>query len=150
MVSNHIRKAIVVAKRFRPDHWAWMHAKVALLVWAILFLAFTPTKVSAALDIILASSISFTTIIGVVISIVGLFQAMSLNIEKAKRGTNLELAGLWVALIGPVSYFATQFFLSFGPDGDQRIALTAFAYAVSSFVYVRIVLILEHRKRPRV
>jgi hypothetical protein len=59
----------------------------------------------------------------------------------------VELAGLWIALGGLLSYFVIQFFLSFKFGGDQRIALTAFAYTMCAFLVVRIVGVSGHRKK---
>ena len=134
-------------KKLRPDHWAWLHAKAALLVWAALFFEFTPTKVADALQFLLATLISVVTFVGIGTSVFGLFTSTSNIIRKARRGLNIELAGLWVAISGPIAYMVTQIFLVFGEDGDQRIALTAFAYALCALMAVRIVIVDSHRQK---
>lgn len=130
----------------RPDHIAWFHAKAALIVWAVLFYIHTPDKVTFALGSLLAAGISLAVVLGIGISVVGLFRSMSLDRKKSMAGTNMELAGLWIAIAGPASYTLTQFFLSFEPD-SQRTALVAFAYANCALLAVRIVLVAMHRKR---
>lgn len=135
------------SKKLRPDQWAWLNAKLGLVTWAILFFAFTPLKVEAAVTAFLAALISLTVLFGVGLSVYGLIQSLSLNIRRALNGFTFELAGLWTAFGGLTSYFIIQFFLSFGIDGDQRIALTAFAYTMCSFVIVRIVGVTTHRKK---
>ena len=135
-------------RKLRPDHWAIIHAKIAMLVWAILFLAYTPLTLSKVLQGILPFLISGAVLFGVTISLVGIFMSISKFACTARRGENLELAGLWLSLSGPLAYFAIQVYLSFLlRDGEQRIALSAFAYAFSSFMFVRIVIIHSHRKR---
>lgn len=136
-----------ILKRLRPDHWAWLHAKAALIAWAVLFFIYTPEKLSLALGWLLATGVSAVVIIGVGVSVVGLFMSLSNYTTDARRGVNIELAGLWVALSGPFAYCATQGYLAFGPEGDQRIALVAFAYAMCAFMIVRIVIVSMHRKR---
>lgn len=132
--------------RLRPDHYAWLHAKGALIIWAVLLFIYTPSQVSWALGWLLSGGISLAVVTGLTLSVVGLFRSMSLNTLKSKKGTNLELAGLYIAIAGPAAYCVTQFFLAFAPDA-QRQALTAFAYAVCALLYVRIVLVTMHRKR---
>lgn len=134
-------------KRLRPDQMAWLHAKAALIVWSVLFLIFTPGKVESALGWLIAGLVSVAVLAGVVLSVCGLLVSLGTNIRCTLRGINIELAGLWIAIGGLGGYFVTQFFLAFQPEGDQRIALTAFAYALASMLLVRIVLVREHRKR---
>ena len=135
------------SKKLRPDQLAWLNAKLGLVAWAILFFAFTPLKVEVTATTFLAALISLAVLVGVGLSVYGLFQSLSLNIRKALNGFTFELSGLWLALGGLTSYFIIQLFLSFGLDGDQRIALTAFAYTMCSFVIVRIVGVTTHRKK---
>lgn len=134
-------------KRIRPDQAAWLHAKLALIVWSVLFLVFTPGKIETALGWLIAGLVSVAVLAGVVLSVCGLLVSLSSNIRSTLRGINIELAGLWTALGGLGGYFTTQLFLASQPEGDQRIALTAFAYAMTSMLLVRIVLVREHRKR---
>lgn len=134
-------------RRLRPDQVAWLHAKLALVVWAVLFLLFTPQKIESALGWLIAASVSGVVFFGILTSVVGLVLTLSTNIRRTLRGINIELAGLWSAIGGLGGYFITQVFLAFGPEGDQRIALTAFAYANAALLLVRIVLVREHRKR---
>jgi hypothetical protein len=134
-------------QQFRPDHWAWIHAKLAVLAWAILFLIFTPNRVTSTLASFLATAVSLVVVLGIAMSIVGLYRSFSPSLRKARTGVSLELSGLYLAIAGPLAYCLTQFWLSFGPGGDQRIALTAFAYSNVAFLLVRIVIVLSHRKK---
>lgn len=118
-----------------------------MIVWALTFYVFTPKKVAYALDILLSSLITAVVLVGVSLSVVGLMFSTSKFVDTSRRGLNIELAGLWIAMGGPVSYFITQFYLSFGLDGDQRIALTTFAYCLCAFMLVRIVIVSTFRGR---
>lgn len=133
--------------KLRPDHWAWLHAKAAMLIWAALFFAFTPLKVFVALDFWVSTAISLFVVFGILVSVIGLVKSTSNNNHVAHKGLNLELTGLWFAIAGPFAYCVTQFYLTFGIEGDQRIALVAFAYALCSFMLVRIVIVTTHRRR---
>lgn len=133
--------------QLRPDHWAWLHAKFAMILWAFAFFFYTPLKVETVVGFIIASLIALVVVIGISISVFGLLRSISDFTEKARQGINIELAGLWIAISGPISYFVIQLFLSFGPEGDQRIALTVLAYAIFAFMLVRIVMVREFRKR---
>ena len=132
--------------KLRPDQKAWLHAKVALLLWGTLFLFFTPTKIETALGF-LAFLVALSIIIGTVTSIIGLYISISQNVDTARRGVNIELAGLYVLLSGPLAYTLTSAFLIFGPEGDQRLPVTALAYAICAFIWIRITLVRIHRKR---
>jgi hypothetical protein len=147
LLSTRGNQLLMNIKKLRPDHWAWLHAKFALLIWAVFFYIYTPSKTEDSLGYFLASVVSFTVILGVLISVVGLFRSLSKYTKKARIGLNIELAGLWLAISGPLSYTVTQFSFVFGPEGDQRIALTALGYAFVSFIFVRIVIVRMHRKR---
>jgi hypothetical protein len=136
-----------LTNRLRPDHWAWLHAKAAIILWAVLFFFFTPEKVHFALGWLLSTSVSIIVVGGILVSVIGLYVSLSGMSRAALRGINIELSGLWAAIGGMGAYFITQLFLAFGPEGDQRIALTAFAYAATAMLLTRVIVVREHRKR---
>jgi hypothetical protein len=136
-----------LTNRLRPDHWAWLHAKAAILTWAVLFFIFTPEKVLFALGWLLTTTVSIIVVSGIIVSVIGLYVSLSGKSREALRGINIELSGLWAAIGGMGAYFITQLFLTFGPEGDQRIALTAFAYAATAMLLTRVIVVREHRKR---
>jgi len=136
-------------RKLRPDHWAWLHAKAALVVWSVLFFLYIPNKLSNVLGVTIGGLISLITLIGVLISVVGLFASLSKYTVKASRGTSLELSGLWLAISGPIAYLVVQFYLTFGIEGDQRIALVAFSYTLCAFMLVRIVSVFSFRKKTQ-
>jgi hypothetical protein len=136
-----------LSNRLRPDHWAWLHAKAALIIWAIVFYFRTPEPVAIALGWLLVPAVSIIVTGGIIVSVAGLFLSLSAKSKEALRGINVELSGLWSAIGGLGAYFIVQLFLSFGPEGDQRNALTVFAYASMAMLFTRVVVVREHRKR---
>lgn len=142
-------------KRLTALHWSWAHAKLALGVWAVLLMIFTPARVASSWGVFLTCAIGFITISGCVISIVGLVLSAPakgdvLPSRRTLRGLTVELFGLWWMMLGGLgAYTLTQFGLSFQADGDQRIALTAFAYSHISFVIPRIAMVTHNRRKGR-
>lgn len=139
--------ALHIFKKLRPDHWAWLHAKLALMTWAIIFYFNTPPQVEGVLDRILATLISVFVVSGLLLSVTGLLLAVSKKTRRSGLGTSLEISGLWIALAGPVSYFIVRFYLAFTPDGKAGSALAALAYTVCAFVIVRLVQVIHFRKK---
>jgi hypothetical protein len=134
-------------KRLTLVHWAWMHAKVALGVWAVLLYTFTPERVNLALGWVLIGSVTLVTLVGAVVSIVGLVMSVQLG-RVALAGLTIELSGLYFMLLGGAfPYLVTQFSLAFGSAGSDRIALTAFAYAMCAFLLCRIALVTSRRRK---
>lgn len=134
-------------KRLTPVHWAWVHAKVALGTWAALLLTFTPERVNSALGWTLIGSIALVTILGALVSIVGLVMSVQAG-RYALTGLTIELSGLYFMLLGgAVPYLVTQFSLTFAAAGSDRIALTAFAYSMCAFLVCRIALVTSRRRK---
>lgn len=135
--------------RLKPAHWAWLHFKFVLIIWAILFVAFTPPSPSAILGVILEVLIGLFVLTGVFISITGLIRSMSYDFKTAYSGAKMELAGSFIAITGPISYMIVQFNLSTIEEGNHRFALTAFAYALVSTMVARIFMIIGHLRELR-
>jgi hypothetical protein len=134
-------------KRLTLVHWAWMHAKVALGVWAVLLFMFTPERVNLAVGGLLIGGITLVTLIGAFVSVVGLVLSVQSG-RTALTGLTVELAGLYFMLFGgAVPYFITQLYLANTLAGIDRIALTAFAYAMCAFVVCRIALVTSRRRK---
>ena len=82
-------------------------------------------------------------------SVYGLYNSLSLNAVKARRGVHIEIAGLWVAMSGSLAYMATQVYILTQPEPGDRIAQVAICYLLMSFIFIRIVIIVSHRKRAQ-
>ena len=132
----------ILLKRLTPRHWAWIHFKVALgFVWASCMIAFTPVALQSALGALIPLWMALT-IAGTSVSIVGLVMTVSLNAKIVLYGVSIELAGLCLFVAGPLVYFLTQFTLIFTEGPENRLALTAFAYAMVSVLIYRFVVIV--------
>lgn len=136
-------------KKLRLDQWAWVHAKIVIIVWGILFQIYTPAQVDDVLGMTLVRAVSAVTIIGLIISLTGMYMSMSNIIITASRGITIELSGLWLAIAGPLAFSVTQLYLSFGPDGNQQISRMVLPYGIAAFFFVRITLISAYRRRNR-
>ncbi len=136
-----------VLKKLRPDHWAWLHAKLAILVWAILFYIYTPYTVSNVLQYVITLLISIFTVVGILISVIGLSLALSNSISRSRHGTNLEISGLWLALTGPLVLCLAFFWIAFDENNGAFTVLASLAYAVFALLLVRLVIVMSFRKK---
>lgn len=128
-------------KRLRSDHWAWIHAKLALITWGIFYVIFTPEGPLDELGKTLNVFIATFAIIGSIIGISGLIRSTNTNRSIRRQGLVIELSGLILAFCGPFTYFIIQAYLS--PDNEARIALSCFAYSFSMFILARIIVVLR-------
>ena len=136
-------------EKLRPDHWAWLHAKVAFIIWATLILIYTPVRVADVLGFVLVIAMCSVIILGMLISIFGLFGSLSNKASVARQGVRLELFGLWLSMGGPFAYMATQIYILTQPNPGDRSAQVVLAYLIMAFLLIRIVIILSHRKRAQ-
>ena len=134
-------------KKLRPDHWAWLHAKVAIMIWAVLFFMYTPFQLQELLEYTIICLVSSVIVFGVGVSIVGLFMSFSKYTTWARRGENIEISGLSLALAGPIVYFLARVWLVFSINDGQGIPIAALAYSITALLLVRIVIVVTHRKR---
>jgi hypothetical protein len=128
-------------------HWSWLHAKVALGAWAVLLYIYTPERVDLALGWALIGCVTLVTLIGAVVSVVGLIMSVQPG-RITLAGLAVELSGLYFMLFGgAIPYLITQFSLAGKGPGTDRIALTAFAYAMCAFLVCRIALVTSRRRK---
>jgi hypothetical protein len=134
--------------KLRRDQKAWVYAKLSVAAWAVILMLFTPTPVANALGVVITGLISLSVCIGVATSVAGMLHAQSPYTVAIKKGTKVELAGLWLAFSGPAAYMMVQIFLVlFGEDPYQRMAVV-FAYqSMAAFILVRIVIVQGFRKK---
>lgn len=133
-------------RRLSSEDWFWIHFKFAMLVWACLILRFTPEAVFSTLGAVVFA-FSIVTIVGVLMSIVGL--SMSAQPDRiGLLGLTIEYSGLVFTMTGPVTYFFVQFYLSAKLEsGDQRYALTALGYVVFAGLLARFNIVRRARKK---
>ncbi len=137
--------------------WAQLHAKIAGAAWPIVFFVITPQRVSDSLGSVLIWVMTASTFVGALVSIVGLVMAarhpdeesaeLRRTLRRTLRGLAIELLGIAGMLLGIALYFLTQAVLSFGPDGDQRVALTVFVYFTGAMLVARLVSVRRRRRK---
>lgn len=136
-----------VLSRLTPRHWSWLHFKLALLVWSLTFLRYTPIRVDDTLGAQIVQLALGVTALGCLISMVGLI--MSAQGGKAGViGLSIELSGIYFTFAAPIVYFFTQVWLAASlPEGEQRYALGVYAYVVIAAMICRLVIVRPRRKR---
>lgn len=144
-------------RRMNAVDVAQLHAKVAGAAWPVAFVLLTPQRVSDSLGIVLIWVMTASTFIGALVSIVGLVMAarsseedpseLRSTLRRTLRGLAIELLGIAVMLLGIGLYFLTQAVLSFGPDGDQRVALAVFVYFTAAMLIARLVSVRRRRRK---
>lgn len=133
-------------KNLTLQDWSWVHFKLAMIAWSIALYTFTPRAIMAALDW-LAIMAPTVTIIGGVVSLVGLFMAVQPG-RVGVLGLTIELSGLYFMTAGPIVYLIAQTYLaSTLENGDQRYALTVLAYVICAALLCRILIVLPKRSR---
>ena len=134
-------------KRLRVDHWAWIHAKIALIVWGVTYLIYPPVGPVNELGRPLNTALALFTICGSVTGVFGLVMSTDPDPEQRQEGLAIELSGLVVALCGPLTYFVARVGLI--EDEAVRATVAAFGYTLTAFVIARIVVVTRSLKRGR-
>ncbi|MEV8023652.1 hypothetical protein [Microbacterium sp. NPDC080220] len=155
--AGGITAVVSAFKRMNGVDWAQLHAKAAAALWAIVFFIITPQRVSDSLGAVLIWVMTSSTLLGAVVSIVGLVMAarhpdespseLRSTLRRTLRGLAIELLGIAGMLLGIALYFLTQAVLSFGPEGDQRVALTVFVYFTGAMLVARLVSVRRRRRK---
>lgn len=140
MAPHKTRRTIRALRRLTPVHWAYIHFKLALgMAWPVALFFYTPTVVNDALQRTIVSTMCGVTILGGVMSIIGL--VMTAQRGKVRTiGVSIELAGIALLSSGPLAYFFTQATLAMH-DLD-RVALAFFSYAMLAALICRLVMLL--------
>lgn len=152
-----VRAIGTALRRMNAVDWAQLHAKAAGAAWPIVFILVTPQRVSDSLGAVLVLVLACSTLVGAVVSSVGLVMAarnanedpadLRFTLRRTLRGLAIELLGISAMLLGIALYFVTQAVLSFGPDGDQRVALTVFVYFTGAMLIARLVSVRRRRRK---
>lgn len=140
VAPHKTRRTVRALKRLTPVHWAYIHFKLAIgLAWPTALFLFTPAVVNDALQRSIISAMAGVTIVGGLMSIVGLVMtAQRGNVRTI--GISIELAGIALLSSGPLAYFLTQSTLAF--DDQDRVALAVFCYAMLAALICRVVMLL--------
>jgi hypothetical protein len=126
-------------------HWMWLHAKVALAAWSILFVIFTPVVVAQTLTNTIAYVVAGFTLVGTIVAGYGLVRSTSPKTQL--DGLAVERIGLVFMGLGPLVYLVAQITIIIADGNTQRIALAAFIYVVLAFIAVRLSIVSQKLAR---
>lgn len=148
-----LRRAWEPFARLNAVDWAQLHAKAWGAAWPIALFIITPRTFGDAVGSTMLIVLCSLMLVGAVTSAVGLVVAarapgaLVATLPAAVRGLLIETLGLMLMVIALALYAGSQFALTFGPDGDQRIALVFFAMFATSMVFGRIVSAIRRRRK---
>lgn len=126
-------------KRVRPDRWAWVVFKLVLgLGWTHAMLFVTPPNLLNQINPSFVPPWAIGTAIGAVVSIAGMFIALTRNRRVSFTGLLIEFVGLVALLGGPVQYFSINVGVLFN-SFESRYALSWFSLAVVCACAVRLI-----------
>ena len=128
-------------------HLAWLHFKVAGILWAVLYGLYTPVATVNALAWPIRLSWLTVCIAGAVVGIVGLVMGAQPGERARKRGPQVELIGLIALAIGPGIYFTTQLGLVVQEGSPTRIGAAFLGYFVVAGVLARAAAVIPRFRR---
>lgn len=125
-------------KRLTPRHWSWIHFKFALGIgWGSAMFLVPPDSLTIALTNDSLAVWSIGTMIGGIVSIVGIFMTVSLSDKWKMRGLGTEIVGLILLGGGPLQYCLIQIGFLIEGSLTNRYALAWFAYAMIAAIIAR-------------
>ena len=101
------------------EHIAFIHAKLALILWGVLYAIWPPIQLVNELGYTLVYISAGFSIIGSLAGIAGLIMSDSKVLKRRYQGLIIESAGLLVALCGPLTFFVTIAYLILEFDDPQ-------------------------------
>jgi hypothetical protein len=128
----------------RIRDWAWVQVKLVVGIgWPVALLLYPPRVSAAALGPALVT-VAVVTIVGAVVSLVGLFAARQRG-GIAVVGLTIETVGIGFVLAGTIAYWLTQVSLLGSVDGEQRIAFSWYSYGMAAAFAARLAIVLSDR-----
>lgn len=125
-------------QRLTATDWAFLHAKAALG-----FLLMIPlVQLSTVRDNLTQTFVAVwfsATFVGFWVSAAGLIMSAQSRWTR-RRGFQVEMAGLWLLLAGPLVFIAMQAALWF-TTGQQRTVTIALCYVIAAFIGARMVMV---------
>lgn len=154
------RSVLAALRRLNAVDIAQLHAKLAAAAWSIALFFRTPDVLAASLGSVLVWCLTGMVLSGALVSATGLIVSardrqpdpirLRSDLRRSLRGLGIELTGLILMLAGVSLYFLSQAALSFGPTGDQRFALSFFAYFTGAMIIGRLAAVLHRRRKETV
>lgn len=115
--------------RLRARHWAWVLVLVIIGVWWPAFIVSTPPEfLQQAVDAGVLNFCMIVALIGTVIKIFG-YLGSQMPGKTGVIGVSVELAGLILASVGPVSYLVISIYSFSRPDVVELTFGSAFIFA---------------------
>lgn len=129
--------------RLNLQHWAWINFKLSLgVAWAFAMLSSTPDTIVSALSPEVIPFWTVPTIIGSLISVVGMLMYAQPPSRVKTIGVSIEFAGLCFFAIGPLVYFITRIALASTTPDNQGVPLMIFAYSMLSVILFRFIVVV--------
>lgn len=126
-------------RALRPAHWGWLNFKLVIgLAWPVLVLLAMPPAPAEVLGHVFGLA-GLVTVIGTVISVIGLLMTAQPDSSVRTIGLSIELVGISFVAALPLTYAIAQvvLFVSGDPDGLSRIAIAILAWASVSALAAR-------------
>lgn len=143
--------------RLNAVDWAQLHAKAWGAAWPIALFIVTPRVLGDALGGGLTFALCALQLIGALVSSIGLVLAartsgepleqLRSSLPRSVRGLLVEFFGVMLMVFALVLYTGSQFALTFGPGGDQRVALVVLGAFTASLVLGRAVSVVHRRRK---
>lgn len=129
------------------EHIAFIHAKLALILWGVLYAVWPPVQLVNEIGYTLVYISAGFSIFGSIAGIVGLIMSDSKVLKRRYQGLIIESAGLLVALCGPLTFFVTIAYLILEFDDPQGHSFAAISYALCASFLSRIVVVRKGMKK---
>lgn len=135
-----------VAKRvlhhLTPVDWAFVNVKISLgIVWPVFYFSADPVRPQGTDGIFLYLWCA-CTVIGFIVSVTGLILAAQPR-RFRYSGRQIEIAGIWLFLGGPVCYGILQAGLLVETHNSIRGAQIALAYALAAALVARVFMVRD-------
>ena len=136
------RVAKRVLNHLTPVDWAFVNVKVALgVLWPIFYFTADPVRPTGTDGLFLWLWGAFT-VAGFLVSVTGLILAAQPR-KFRYSGRQIEIAGIWLFLGGPVCYGILQAGLWAETGNPIRGAQVALAYALASALVARVFIVRD-------
>ena len=143
------RMAKRILHHLTPVDWMFVNFKVALgIVWPFFYFTGNPARPEGTDGFFLYLWCAFT-VIGFTVSLTGLILAAQPR-RYCYSGRQIEIAGIWLFLGGPVCYGILQAGLLQETGEPLRGAQIALAYALTSALAARILIVKDGVRRAAV
>ena len=132
-----------------PVDWVFVNFKVALgIMWPVFYFSGDSVRPAGTGGLFLWLWCTFT-VVGFLVSLAGLIMA-----AQPKRfripGRQVEIAGIWLFLGGPVCYGILQFGLLMETHNPIRGAQVALAYALTAALVARVLIVRDGVRRAAI